>query len=201
MEKYVIILTAKRIICVQEIQSGPNRTGARVGSNRTLNLPSFRTGRAAGDELHDQDEDEGSADIINEGNSQSLSSLSKDLIFQRIGNSAYKYWNIHFDDILKLRLEMVAQRGLNPSTGEPLFTRLSKEEHQSFFSDPKSCRLQLLFNFKILFTQPADSASQEGFAVNDFRINSQDINVDQRDLSRLGSVCGEIYKRSRQQSM
>jgi hypothetical protein len=65
MEKYVIILTAKRIICVQEIQSGPNRTGSRVGNNRTLNLPSFGTRRAAGDELHDQDEDEDSTDIIN----------------------------------------------------------------------------------------------------------------------------------------
>jgi hypothetical protein len=151
MDKYVIILTAKRIICVQELQSGSCRTDASVANNRTLNLASFKRGRAAADELHDQDEDEGSNDIINEG-SHSFTSSSKDLIFQRIGNSAYKYWNIHFDDILKLRLEMVAQRGLNSSTGEPLFTRLSKEEHQAFFSDPKSCKLQLLFNFKILFT-------------------------------------------------
>lgn len=151
MDKYVIILTAKRIICVQELQSGSSRADAKVGNNRTLNLTGFKGGRAAADELHDQDEDEGATDIINEG-SHSFASSSKDLIFQRIGNSAYKYWNIHFDDILKLRLEMVAQRGLNSSTGEPLFTRLSKEEHQAFFSDPKSCKLQLLFNFKILFT-------------------------------------------------
>ena len=34
-------------------------------------------------------------------------STSYDFTFERIGNSKYKHWNIFFDDIMKLRLDMV----------------------------------------------------------------------------------------------
>lgn len=44
MDKYVIIFTAKRIICVQEIQTGSGRAGDGMGNNRALNLAGFKRG-------------------------------------------------------------------------------------------------------------------------------------------------------------
>lgn len=173
MDKYVIIFTAKRIICVQELQAGAGRASARMGNSRALNLASFKRGQAADSRLHDQDEEEGSTKGAGEANGIAWTSSSKALIFQRSGNSAYKHWNINFDDILKLRLEIVVQRGMDLTTGELLFTKLSKEEQQSFGCDRKASKLHLLFNFKILFTQPEDSDTHKGLAsINDFRINS-----------------------------
>ena len=202
MDKYVIIFTAKRIICVQELQAGASRASARMGDSRALNLASFKRGQATDSRLRDQDEEEDAAESAGDVNGIAWTSSSKALISQRIGNSAYKHWNINFDDILKLRLDIVVQRGLDPATGELLFTKLSKEEQQSFGSDRKTSKLQLYFNFKILFTQPEESDSQKGLAsINDFRINSQDINVDQKDLNQLKRVYKEIHRRSKQSLM
>jgi hypothetical protein len=68
MNHFVIIITAKRIICVQEFRFGHN------------------------------DEPIGN--------------------YQRIGDQAYKHWVIYFEDILKLKMDMVQnKKQINPVTG------------------------------------------------------------------------------------
>ena len=91
MDKYVLIFTARRIICVEEIASEYHDGGrlAQAMDHQDKHIDSqFANGASSFD---------------NGGDGHT----SYDFTFERIGNSKYKHWNIFFDDIMKLRLDLV----------------------------------------------------------------------------------------------
>jgi len=54
-----------------------------------------------------------------------LTGLGKDLIFERISNSTYKYWSIRFDDIMRIRMSIMKVGEGYLSNGEPYLEPLS----------------------------------------------------------------------------
>lgn len=47
----------------------------------------------------------------------------------------YKQWNICFDDILKLKIDMVAIESVNAQTNEPVFRKYSDEDYQDWAAE------------------------------------------------------------------
>lgn len=53
-------------------------------------------------------------------------------MFERIGNSTYKHWNVHFTDIMKLKLDVVKHLGVDQH-GEPIVENVSTDFWPGFF--------------------------------------------------------------------
>ena len=60
-------------------------------------------------------------------NSELQEHQPNDLSYERISSSTYKHWNIYFDDILKVKLDMAQYAGVNAMTGEPLLKSISPD--------------------------------------------------------------------------
>lgn len=136
--KYVIIFTAKRLICVEEVAQGQ----ARQPWGQKVRKRVFSRTRKIKNEQQEEDP------VEVEAANNSFGQDTGDTLSLRIGNSTYKHWNIDFDDIMKIKLE-----GLKLGTEDATLEKVPREYLMQVSDLDQTANQHIILNLKIFYSE------------------------------------------------